>query len=250
MPQPQTCVAFHESILMRLPLPPAVLILLAGCSSAIAGADRSVLLSDKPPARPTCHILWQPAPLPSLSQLADSAALTAALSHFAERNPLREGSSRALYSLAFDASGRVERLKAIDYWLPQGQEEAFTALVRQHLRPEIDLPASMRLLVQPDSEPMVKIGRSERCPPQSGTSFRLFAPALSQLQRPQPLRVRIHVDEKGRVRGIQLLSSSGDAELDRWVTDTLQRYEFSPGLIDGVPTAMDHEQNIQIQARP
>jgi TonB family protein len=144
----------------------------------------------------------------------------------------------------------VERLKAIDYWLPQGQEQAFAALVRPHLRPQPGGPTNLRLRVQPGSTPMLQVGRSELCPPESRTQFRLTAPATAQLQKPQPVRARIHVDAQGQAQSIQVLSSSGDRELDRWVTEILQRHTFSPGLIDGTPVAMDYEETVQISARP
>jgi TonB family protein len=237
---------------MRHALAILPLLLLGACSAAVvSGGDRSaLLLSDRPAPRASCHILYQPQPLPSLSQLADSAALVRDLADFARRYPLRDGSSRALYSVTYTADGRVERLNSLDYWLPEGQADAFTALVRRHLRPRLSAGGSVRLLLQPGGDDPVRIGRSERCPPESRTSFRVVAPAIVQLQRPQPVRVRMHVDAQGRVLGTDLLSSSGDAELDRWVRQTLQRYQFAPGLIDGVAVEMPHEETVRIAARP
>jgi TonB family protein len=237
---------------MRRTLSILSLLLLSACSAAVAtGGDRSaLLLSDRPAPRASCHILYQPQPLPSLSQLADSAALVRDLADFAQRHPLRDGSSRALYSVSYTADGRIERLHALDYWLPQGQADAFTSLVRRHLRPQLSTGGSIRILLQPVGDEPVRIGRSERCPPESRTTFRLRAPALAQQQRPQPVRVRMHVDAQGRVLATDLLSSSGNAELDRWVRQTLQRYQFAPGLIDGTAVEMAHEETVRIAARP
>jgi TonB family protein len=228
-----------------------ILLPLAACSVATTGGDRTnLLLSDKPAPRASCQILYQPQTLPAISQLADSTALLETLEEFARTYPLREGRHRALYSVAWTSEGRIERLNPIDYWLPRDQAENFTSLVRRHLQPQMPGAGSLRLLLQPGSPEPVQIGYSERCPPEARTRFRLTAPAIVQQQRPQPVRVRMHVDTQGRVIGTQLLSSSGSVELDRWVADNLQRRQFAPGLIDGFPVAMDHEETIRIAARP
>lgn len=228
-----------------------VLLHLSACSAAVSGPDRpSLLLSDRPAPREDCRIVFQPHPLPSVGQLADSAALVEAVSGFTERFPLRDGSVRALYSVAFDRDGRLERLYPIDFWLPQGEAEAFHSLVRKHVRPQASGPWSVRLLAEPGAEPTIRVGHSERCAPVSSTRFRLTAPVALQLQKPQPVRVRLEVGAEGRVRSVELLGSSGSAELDRWVMDTLQRYEFTPGLLDGAAVAMEYEEIVRIQVRP
>ena len=69
------------------------------------------------------------------------------------------------------------------------------------------------------------------------------------LSKPQPILLRIRVSAAGRVVGAQVLRSSGEEELDRWVRSLVERYEYAPGLIDGLPVDMEYEQSIQIQAR-
>jgi TonB family protein len=236
---------------MRLLLSAALAVLYTACSAATGTVDRSAaLFTDEPAPRATCRILYQPSSLPAVSQLADSAELVAAVTEYAEQHPLSDGELRALYSVGFDDTGRVTRLQPIDYWLPEGEDNAFTLLVRQHLRPQMRESGSVRLLVKPGSDPAVRVGRSERCPPETRTSFKLTAPAVVQLQRPQPMRVSLQVSDKGDVVGREVLSSSGDAELDRWVMQELEHYQFAPGMIDGIAAAMDHEETVQIQARP
>lgn len=237
------------------PLPLLLALLgLAGCGAAASNlsVDRSVLLIDRPAPRENCRIAQIPHPLPSVAQLADSAQLAAALSRFARQNPIREGRMHALYSVAFEADGRLAHLKSLDYWLPQGTDAEVERLVRQHLRRPTSGPWSVRLRVEAggDGEPASRVGRSEYCPPMSRTRFKLQAPAAVQLQRPQPVRLRLRITAEGRVRGSEILSSSGDAELDRWVRETLERHEFSPALLDGVPVEREHEERVEIQARP
>lgn len=239
------------------PLPLLLALLgLAACSAATARsaltADRSVLLIDRPAPREGCRIVLTPNPLPSVAQLADSAQLAAALSRFARQNPIRDGRMHALYSVAFGADGRLAHLKSIDYLLPQGKDAAVEQLVRQHFSRPASGPWSVRLRVEAggDGEPSFRVGRSEYCPPASRTRFKLVAPIAAQLQRPQPVRLRLLVSGEGRVRSSEILSSSGDAELDRWVRDHLERYQFSPALLDGFPVEREHEETVQIQARP
>ena len=194
-------------------------------------------------------MVFRPDPLPSVDQLADSAALVAAVTRYAENNPLRDGELRALYSVVFGLDGRLERLHALDYWLPQGEADGFAALVRETIRRQSAGPLSVRLLVRPGAERVVQVGRSERCAPRSLTRFRLTAPAAMPVERPSPIRVRVHVGAEGRVQGLQMLSGSGSDDLDRWVQRTLQSYEFEPGLLDEVPVAMTVEETVQIEYR-
>ncbi|WP_135466303.1 energy transducer TonB [Crenalkalicoccus roseus] len=52
------------------------------------------------------------------------------------------------------------------------------------------------------------------------------------------VRVRLHVDERGRVARVDLLGSSGHAELDRAAQDYFARWRFRPARrADGLPVA-------------
>jgi TonB family protein len=232
-----------------------LLLFSAGCSAATAvsavgsSPDRTaLLLSDRPAPRPTCRILYQPAILPAVSAVVDSAALAAEIAGYAAARPLRDGSLRALYSVALDG-GAITRLHPLDYWLPQGEAEAFTAMVRRHLRPSTAGALQARLLVETENGVAVRLGRSETCPPHVGTRLRLRSPALSEGQRARPVRVRMMVDERGTVNGVTVASGSGYPDVDRLAVQMLERRRIGPGLIDGVPVAMQHEETIEVQHR-
>lgn len=229
----------------------AAALLVTGATAAAAQNDRAtLLLSDKPAPRRSCEIVRHPRTLPTVSELADSTALMAAVSRFAEQFRLREGSLFALYSLAFDRDGNVERMVPLEYWLPQGQAETFAALVRQHIRRQERGSFSVRLRVEPTGNPAFLVGRSERCPPEPTTSFELTAPAMAgPLSRPSPIRLRVWVTPEGAPGTIDVMGSSGSSELDRWVRETLTRRRFRPGLLDGVPVAMEYEGSVRIRAR-
>ena len=241
-------------ILVRRPVLAAVLAALAAALSATTAAAQNgradQLLSDRPPTRRTCTIATTPRALPALAQLADSAALAAAVADYARKYPISgDRPMFALYSIAFGEHGAVERVKVIDYLLPREREEELAGIVRQALRPQ-QAPFSVRLRMEPGAAQVFRVGRSERCPPESNLRFELTAPATAPTGTPPSITARTVVGPDGRVRGLQLLRRTGDVELDRWVEDNLARRTYQPGLIDGVPVVMENEETVRIRARP
>lgn len=207
------------------------------------------LLSDKPaPERRSCRITNTPSALPALSQLADSAQLAAAVAQYAEQFPVRDGKLFGLYSITFDARGDVSRVTPVDYWLPQGEADRFAMIIRTALRPQPAGGFSMRLRVEPGGTPVFRTGWSEVCAPASRMSFSLVAPVASGAQAPRaPVRLKMFINEQGGVADISIVGSSGNGEVDRWVENRVLSYRFSPGLVDGIPTAMEHEQTVRVR---
>jgi TonB family protein len=231
-----------------IPLLAVAALLHPALTSAQSRAEQ--LLSDRPAPRRGCAISTAPGRLPALSQLADSAALVAAVQEFGRRYPVSSGVAFGLYSVGFNAEGAVERVKSIDYFLPQGKEPELEGLLRQHLRPQAAGKSwGIRLRVEPAGNPVVRVGRSEVCEPESSTRFSVEAPSLEGGRRPTPLRLRVFVDAGGNVTDVQLLRGSGSDELDRWVQDTLRRRQFSPGLVDGVAVPMTTEETVPLRSR-
>jgi hypothetical protein len=209
------------------------------------------LLSDRPAPRDGCATVKQPGTLPGADMLLDSASLARSLATFAEEHPIRDGKQTVLYSVAFAADGSVERVKALEYFLPQGEEPQVTEMVRQSLRPQrAGTPWSVRLRVEPGPATVFRVGRSEVCQPRSRTRFELNAPVLSQMQSPAPMRVRVVVGTGGEIRSLLVTRSSGETEMDRWVHDSLLRYTFEPGLVDGVPVVMERDEDVRLRYRP
>lgn len=242
---------------------PAALALLAACAgaanqggtqpgakAATPSSRDALYLSPRPAPRENCRPAPVPARLPGLSELADSAALTAAVSRFAEQHRLDAGRDTmyTLFSVVFAPTGRVERVRGIEWWMPEGTVDPLATLVGQHMKPRPG-GGSVRVRVRPDARPEVRVGRSQVCRPASAMSFRLEAPQLDPLTKPQPILLRIRVSAEGRVVGAQVLRSSGVEELDRWVRSNVERYQYAPGLVDGLPVEMEYEQSIQIAAR-
>ncbi|HEX9940140.1 MAG TPA: energy transducer TonB [Longimicrobium sp.] len=219
-------------------------------SAGHAQSRAEQLLSDRPAPRQGCNVATTPGQLPALSQLADSAALAAAVAEFATRLPLREGNMFALYSVAFNASGAVERVKDLEYLLPQGKAAEFEELLRQHLRPQArGRSFSVRVRIEPGGNPVFRVGRSEICEPQLSARFRVSSPSLEGTRRPTPIRVRVVVAPDGTVTDTQLLRGSGSDGLDRWVLDALREFPFQPGLVDGVAVEMEREEVVRLNSR-
>ncbi|HYJ80184.1 MAG TPA: TonB family protein [Longimicrobiaceae bacterium] len=230
-----------------------VLLLAAIGHAADAGAqgDRETrLLSSRPAPRRSCNIVPAPRPLPALAELADSVQLATDVAAFARQWSIgAEDSTTVLFSLAYGEGGRLERIAPIEYRLPQGQAEAFTELVRRSLRLQSRGGWSVRLRIRVGTAPAFRTGNSERCPPEGRFRLRLNTPAYASQQRPQPVRLRAWITPEGTVGIIDILGSSGNRDLDQLVRDALARHRFAPGLLDGVPVAMEHEQTVPIQAR-
>ena len=225
-------------------------VLLAFPAAGHAQSRAEQLLSDRPAPRDGCTIAREPRQLPTLAQLADSAALATAVSEFATRYPLRDRAIFGLYSIAFNGEGAVERIKDLDYMMPQGRADEFESLLRQHLRAQRPGKSfSVRVRVEPAGNPVFRVGRSEVCEPLANTRFEVAAPSLEGGRRPTPIRVRALVDEDGNVGDVQIVRGSGSDELDRWVQDTLRRRRFQPGLVDGVRVPMNYEETVQFRSR-
>jgi hypothetical protein len=195
-----------------------------------------------------CTIAHDPEPLPGVDQLADSAMLDQRVTAFAQQYPIRDNTMFAVYSIAFDANGAVERVQAVDYMLPQGRAEELAVLVRSALKPQRSgRPWSVRLRLEPGATPKLRVGRSEVCPPAMLVRFSVIAPAHYPLQSPAPMRARVQVGEDGRVRSLHMLHRSGAPKLDQWVESRLAAGRYTPGLVDGVPVIGDVEISLPIR---
>jgi hypothetical protein len=208
------------------------------------------LLSDRPLTRQGCVVNSQPRSLPSVAQLADSATLATDVAEYARQYPITgDRPMFAVYSIGFDEHGVVERVKAIDYFLPTDRETELTDRLRASLKQQGG-PLNVRLRIEPGSAAPFRVGRSERCPPLSNMRFGLTAPATSSTGTPPNILLRTLVAPDGSVVGQQMLRRTGSSELDMWVENSLARRRYQPGLIDGVPVQMEIEETVRIRARP
>jgi hypothetical protein len=192
----------------------------------------------------------QPRRLPSVAQLADSATLASDVAEYARQYPITGDQPMfALYSIGFDEHGVVERVKAIDYLLPREKETELTDRLRASLRRQ-DGPLNVRLRIEPGAAVPLRVGRSERCPPEANMRFNLVSSVLTPTGTPPNIVLRTVVAPDGSVLGQQMLRRTGSTELDTWVENALARRHYAPGLIDGTPVQMEIEETVRIRARP
>jgi outer membrane biosynthesis protein TonB len=57
------------------------------------------------------------------------------------------------------------------------------------------------------------------------------------------------VRANGEIAGMQLLRSSGDRELDRWVEQTLLGRRYHAQIVDGVAVPVEREEEVRIRYR-
>jgi hypothetical protein len=229
----------------------AALLLVPAARAAGQRGRADQLLSDRPPPRHSCRIEHDPAPLPGLDPLADSATLAGRVSAYAQQYPISgDRPMFALYSIAFDGNGAVERVKSIDYFLPEGRADQLDQLVTGAIRTQRPgRPWSVRLRVEPGGAQPFRMGHSEYCPPELLMRFEVVTPANYPVQSPPPMRVRVTVGEEGHVRSFELLHGSGAPELDDWVRDHLVNGPWAPALLDGVPVIGEVELSLPIRSR-
>lgn len=244
----------NRHAMLRAALPALALVLCATAAGAQLTDDLRRLAetrNEPGPPRRGCGLHREPRTLPAVATLADSGALAAALTEFAEQFPMSGDSAPyALYSITVAPSGQPQAPRPLAYLLPSGQVGRFHHLVQEGLRTQGLRPGTVRLRVRLPGTPTFAVEHAQRCPAEVRTRFSLNSGSLSfGGQRPQPARVRVIVADDGRILGVQQLSSTGNDALDRWLQDSLRNMRAVPGLIDGVPTQMEVDETIQINTR-
>ena len=232
----------------------ALLLAAAGCAT-VSGkvdemkADRTLLLlSDKPAPRRGCSILREPSALPSVADLADSSALAAAVLGVAREGRITDPQTYMVLSLEILPDGSVGRLRAIDWFMPAALNYTLEVAVRERLRQSSVGAGNVRLRVEPTTG-VVRVGRSEQCPPVETMRFELYAPATMGRLNLQPAVLRLRVLADGAVAGVTVMRSTGDGEIDRWIVSKVPERRYHPALIDGIAVPMDYEQTVRVRQR-
>jgi TonB-like protein len=192
-----------------------------------------------------CRAAPFPAQLPALDSVLDSASLATALKATGVDKPLVFGLT--LGDLTGAPRVHVLEKKVSDQVASRALQEV-DAAIRKALT---DREWFLRLRVEVDREPTLRLERSEVCAAVPGPrslrmqTFAVPAESLAQIRRDaseaarrrRSLQYRVLIDAKGQVGVVELVHSSGDTRTDEVEADALRRRSFTPTKVDGVAVA-------------
>ncbi|HET7584409.1 MAG TPA: energy transducer TonB [Gemmatimonadaceae bacterium] len=235
---------------MTLPAVLLAMVSLAACATG-GGGGRSraaLLLSDAPPPRPDCHVEPGPSPLPPISAIADSAGLFYGLTRLGnETGAVRQDTAYLLLSVRYDRDRRVSTVFRISSYLPEGAEAKVLGEVRRHLGAGPANTESLRLRIAFTRPMMVRVGRSERCPPPIGARIGSTRNSAGDGDvHIVPPKFHVVVLDNGQLGAVTVLRGSGDDEFDRALIDALRQSARSPGTIDGKPATMEFDMSVPV----
>jgi TonB family protein len=231
----------------------AALLALPACAAVTGNVPgRSALLSDAPmpPGRP-CRVSPEPAELPSVDALVDSAALSAAAVQVWRGARAQRG--HALFAMGFDREGLNVRRDLLEHRLPQEMADSLQKLVFAHRRTvaQAEHEWGVRLRMDVGEQPVLRVGRRELCPAQprdrrvagygpfSGSTFgdvrdREATPGLP-LPGSGTVWVRVMLDAAGNVTEARLERSLARPAWERSVLNYVRAISFVPATEDGWP---------------
>lgn len=228
----------------------AALLCAAACSTFRPGSHpgRESLLSDQPaPGDRSCRAAAEPARLPPVSALVDSAGLSAAVAdawRAAERPP-----GYVLVALRYDREGLNVRRDVIEHRVTPWLADSVQKLVFAHrgrARPA-EREWGVRLRIDPGEQPVLRVGRMEACAAQlaergaAGFAGAMFGDVRDR-GAPVPLAggehaywVRVELDRGGNVTDARLERAFGRSMAEQRVLGYVYSLQFLPATEDGAP---------------
>lgn len=186
---------------------------------------------------PGCSRLDIPERIAAINDLLDVPALSQGL---AQREIGMEP-VHALVSVLFDEQGSPEYVRilasSVDSATDKGVRDAVAAAVLS--QPPADR-WGIRVLLVLGEAPKIQFERAELCPPQP-LDLSLRAHAEPTGEGVDAVRLRILINERGRVQESTVVQSSGDGSVDERVQSYWRRIVFDPGTLDGVPVEAWYE---------
>jgi hypothetical protein len=206
---------------------------------------RATYLSDREAPRGDCRPSPRPGRLPTLDVLADSAALMAGIEALATEHNVTHDTSFVLLSVWLAEEGTVERVQEIEHSAAAAMLEPLKALVSRTLEPQRG-GGYLRLRIHPGTR-RVLVGHSEVCLPRGPDRARVRRhEMLSRRETYQTFRARIVVNADGRALGVTPSRSTGDENVNVFIVRMLQSASYTPGLVDGIATQMQYEQDVRV----
>lgn len=192
----------------------------------------------------TAPVIAQVAPAPSVVELADTAALRAAL---ATRAALPDRRAARVVYIVSDSAGSTPRVWfAVPLLVESELRDSLGAVIRAHLRPTEAAWARTRTAVLIASGPHASIERitvTEELPtmrdlPRFRRKLGDLADSLVQrdeklVGRELAIRIRLRVTEQGAVIGDSVVQSSGVAAADSAALRLARTVHFTPGRFEG-----------------
>lgn len=212
----------------------------AGCATERAAASAG---GDVRGLRRGCEPAELPVVLPSAADLVDSLALAKDLRALQLARDTVRG--EALLSMAYDNSGLNVRRTLVRHTLPRAVADSLQQLVFAHRKmvaPGQEWGAQLQVGL--GNEIRIAVKRQTICPPQLRRTRSTPTPNVIELPRRshavqgprRTVRVRVLVDENGRVQRAKLVGGVMDSREEAQLLSSLYALTFEPGLEDGVPT--------------
>lgn len=231
--------------LVNLALSASLAAVVVGCtapSQAPAPRNRearaAMLLTETASPRQRCRVVDGDSPLPAVATVID----TAAMREFLHQTGVVSDTGHLLFSLRFDASGRVTRAWIIDASVADSQWTRVQQSVASALLPQPPGPArALRLRIDFKPEPSYRLGKSEYCEaerivPQGAAGMRtLDRPGEKTLATAVTVvKYEVDVSAAGDVLAVRF-ASSVDVNLEQAVRAMAMRQRWKPALDDGLP---------------
>ena len=206
-------------------------------------AAPSLLLAQITQDTPGCSRLDIPERIAAINDLLDVPLLSQELA----RRDIGMDPVHALVSVLFDERGAPEHVRvlasSVDSATDRGVRDAVAAAVVS--QPPADR-WGIRVLLVLGAAPKIQFERAELCPPQP-LDLSLRAQAAPTGDGVDAVRLRMLVNERGRVAQSTVVQSSGDGSVDERVQAYWRRIVFDPGTLDGVPVEAWYETGDDIQ---
>lgn len=228
----------------------AALLVLSACASTptpTSDAPREELLSAQvSQLGRSCHVADTPEELPPADALVDSAALVRDLATLPRTE--RDSTGYVLLSMGYDRFGANIRRAVIEHNISALAADSLQKLVFKHRRTaeEGEDDWGVRLRVDLDGAPHLRVGRQERCAPRPRDSA--LAMAIQNTHgtgtryrggvRERTVWVRLFVSPQGTVTGAVLERGVVQgARMEQRILDYVRTLFFDPAREDGFPSS-------------
>ena len=218
---------------------------MAACAPSVAAGPALLQPGWSPPQGQRCERSDTPRQLPSVDQVVDSAGLAGELGG-------APAGGYGLFTVGFDTLGMADTVRLAGGDLPAAARTAWYDAVTRHMRERSPFPVTGRrgrpqpwsvlLRLDAGSSPIMRVGRSQHCPPVLANGFAVQSyvqQAFSQLirssriqQRPARVMMEFVVDSTGMVRDERVQSSNGTAQVEVVARRAIQQARFQPAILN------------------